>query len=173
MFQVALERIKNNTFTKQDFYSRLGVVQEFLEQALFSSAINTEDLADQCADYARQSGRIESANYIRDWGNDFFNIFTADNLYEAMEELKQEVEELPELVLYTPVSLENKQSEEIGAIAREMFDPEVMINLSVDSKALGGCSFVWQGKFYDFSFNYFLEKNEEAVLELINSYGQK
>lgn len=167
-----LQKIISNTFTKQDFYARLAVVEECLEKALFTSETET-DTTHRTAlitDFARQTGRGDMAAFIEGWGDDVLNSFTASDLYLQMEELKSSVESLPTLVLYAPVLLKNEDMVDVGKWSREQFDPRVMIDLMVDPKALGGCAFVWEGEYYDYSLNYFFNKKEAEIVELIRSY---
>lgn len=173
MFDNAITKILENTFTKQDFYARLGVVKECLEHVFFTEGGGDTGRTFLCSEFARQTGREEMAPFIEEWGGEVLDLFVVDRFYEQVEGLKSRAEELPTLVLYAPVILENKEVEDIGAWSRREFDPRVMIDLMVDPRSLGGCAFVWQGKYHDFSLNYFMDKKNDEIEALIRSYDAK
>ncbi len=173
MLDSALDKILNNTFTKQDLYSRLGVVKECLENILFTAEDDGTSRVFLCAQFAKETGRPEMASFIEEWGTEVLDVFTADELYNQIEELKQKAEALPTVVLYVPVLLENKEVERVGRWCRGELDSRVMIDLMIDPRAIGGCAFVWQGKYHDFSLNYFLNKHSGEIRDLIKSYDAK
>lgn len=173
MINTALQKILENTFTKQDFYARIGLVQECLEHSIYDSENDIENRAMHCAEYARSKNQTNLAPYIEEWGNEVFAIFSAENIYNQIRDLKEMVENLPELVLYVPVDITGKNIESIGQVVREKFGAQVMIDLMIESNALGGCAFVWNGKYHDFTLNYFLKEKQSEVANLIRSYDAK
>lgn len=168
-----LQTILKNTYTKSDFYTRIGVVQEALEHEVYRAehtTVDTEKLAKHTAAYARKEGRIDAAPYIADWGDEALAEITKGNLYDNVRELKDAVEELPELVLYTPVLMDGGDMDTIGQWCRENVDSRVILRNDLDLDTIGGCAFVWQGTYWDLSFRYFMRRKREDVSELIRTY---
>lgn len=165
-----LQRILLHTYTKSDFYRTLDVVQEYLEHAFY----NTDDTDDsnhteRLVRYAESQGDVLVAEHLAGWGEPVLSIFTRENLYEKLKELKEEFEGLPEMVLYTPVQFGKEEVVIIGAWCRENLDRNIVLSMQVEPTVVGGCAFVWNGAYYDFSLDYFLEKKKEEITHLIRS----
>jgi len=167
-----LQNILLNTFTKSDFYRGLGVAREYLERIFYNTDDSDDNVkAEQVVLYAQNSGDGASADLIRGWGGEVFSTFTRDNLYSRLDELKESAEKLPELTLYVPVDLDAEGVTLIGSWCRKNIDTSLLLNIIVDPSAIGGCKFVWNGAYRDFSLGYFLEKKPGIVSNLLHEYG--
>lgn len=168
MGDVLLQKILARTFTKADFYRDIDALQEALEHSFFSG----DGRADVSEVVAYLSAKQDpSASHIEEWGATVLNEFHRDNLYERINDLKMKVEQLPALVLYVPTALEPHEIESLAGWFREVVDQNGILEMVVDSDALGGCMFVWKGVFYDFSLNHFLKEKQNDIRALINSYN--
>lgn len=169
-----LQRILSHTYTKSDFYRTLDVVQEYLEHAFY----NTDDTDDtnhteRLVRYAESQGDVLVAEHLKEWGEPVLSVFTRENLYEKLKELKSAFEGLPEIVLYAPVLFGKEEVLTIGGWCRENLDRNIVLSMHVEPGVVGGCAFVWNGTYYDFSLDYFLEKKKEEITHLIRSYDAR
>jgi hypothetical protein len=167
-----LQKILSNTYTKPDFYRSINVVQEFLEHAFY----NTDDADDsnhteRIVRQVRMSGDIAVAERIEQWGDVVLSVFTRENLYEKLKELKDEIEGLSEFVLYVPTAFGPREVELIGQWCRENMNRTIVLNFVVEPDAVGGCAFVWEGVYYDFSLDHFIKKKEAEIARIILSYN--
>ena len=165
-----LQRILLHTYTKSDFYRTLDVAQEYLEHAFY----NTDDSDDsnhteRIVRYAETQGDVLVAERLKEWGEPVLSVFTRENLYEKLKDLKEDFEGLPEIVLYAPVQFGKEEVVTIGAWCRENLDRSIVMNMQVDTTVVGGCAFVWDGTYYDFSLDYFFEKKKGDITHLIRS----
>lgn len=172
MTDIALQKILRNTFTKQDFYTRIGLVLECLEHSAHGLD-GGESKAAHCAEYAKNKNKSSIAPYFLEWGEEVFGIFNTENIYNQIRDLKEKAGNLPELVLYVPVDLTGKGIEGVGGFVRERLGENVLIDLVIEPNSLGGCAFVWNGKHYDFSLNHFLEEKRADITSLIKSYDAR
>lgn len=165
-----LQRILLHTYTKSDFYRTLDVVQEYLEHAFY----NTDDTDDsnhteRLVRYAESQGDILVAEHLKGWGEPVLSVFTRENLYEKLKELRNAFEGLPEIVVYAPVLFGKEEVLTIGTWCRENLDRNIVLNMQVEPTVVGGCAFVWNGTYHDFSLNYFFEKKKGEITHLIRS----
>jgi hypothetical protein len=167
MGDLILQKILAHTFTKADFYRGIDALQEALEHSFFSG--DGQGNASEVVTYlfAKQD---PSASRVEKWGDAVVSAFNRDNLYDRIGDLKTKVEELPTLVLYVPVALEDHEIESIGGWFRDSVNPNAILDVIVDTDALGGCMFAWKGVFYDFSLNHFLKEKRGDIRALINAY---
>jgi len=168
MGDVMLQKILVYTFTKADFYRDIDALQEALERSFFSG----DGRGDAREVHAYLSAKQDpSASRVEKWGDAVISAFNRENLYERISDLKVKVEELPALVLYVPVLLEENEIESIGGWFRESVDQNGILEVIIDADALGGCMFAWRGVFYDFSLNHFLEVKQNDIRALINAHN--
>jgi|AntRauTorckE6833_2_1112554.scaffolds.fasta_scaffold22747_3 hypothetical protein len=166
-----LQRILLHTYRKSDFYRALDAVQEYLEHAFY----NTDDTDDthhteRLVRHAESQGDVLVAERLKEWGEPVLSVFTRENLYKKLKDLKEEFEGLPEIVLYAPVLFGKEETETIGAWCRENLDRNIVLSMHVEPSVVGGCAFVWNGTYYDFSLDYFWEKKKGEIAHVIRSY---
>ncbi|MEX0933425.1 MAG: hypothetical protein WDZ74_01595 [Candidatus Paceibacterota bacterium] len=165
-----LQRILLHTYTKSDFYRTLDVAQEYLEHAFY----NTDDTDDtehveRLVRYAESQGDVLVAERLQAWGEPVLSLFTRENLYEKLKELREAFEGLPEMVLYTPVQFGKEEVTTVGTWCRENLDRNIVLSMHVEQSVVGGCAFVWNGTYHDFSLDYFLNKKQGEITHLIRS----
>lgn len=166
-----VQRMLANTFTKSDFYRAADIVHEYLEHAFY----NTDDSDDtnhtqSIVAFATKRGEVGSAQRIEGWGEAVLETFTRDNFYDRLREIKEEIESLSELVLYVPVAFGQEELSMIGSWCRENIDRELILSVSVDPGVSGGCAFVWNGTYRDYSLDYFLKKKENEIRSVIRAF---
>lgn len=164
---IFLERVLSNTYSTADAYKRLLLLEDFLQHTLYE---NREEGVDfKSALLATYQGRSEHsiAEAVAAWGAPVIESFSKENVQAGMQTMKRCIEELPKLILYTSVILEQKHVEAICVWCRKNIDPHVLLDMRLDTEAAGGCVLVWRNKLHDFSLRYFIKKHEDELSKLL------
>lgn len=161
--------ILSNTYTLTDFRYRTGLLKQFLETFLFQTGgggagSRTEQLN---TFFAEQEVDEETREAMRAWGEEFLEQFTADTVYDTIAQVQEEGEAAPQLTLYVPVRLPHEHIADVGAWLREQLHRHLLLRVRVDPGAVGGCAFIWNGTYYDFSLKYFTRQHHSELRELL------
>lgn len=158
-----------NTYTLSEARYRLGILGKALEKKFFSVR-DGEDIEKLLREVAHSS-RETDAKAAAEW-NSFFDELTAENLYETIREVSEKVDSLPSITLYVTRAPDDDSVVEIGKWLRENIRENMMIDLRIDPWVAGGCAFVWNNRYYDYSFKYFAEQHKQELQEMIESYNK-
>ncbi|MFA7309713.1 MAG: hypothetical protein WC050_02305 [Candidatus Paceibacterota bacterium] len=164
--------VLKNTFSASDLYRRADILQRFFEHFFFELSSHTGERCDLIRAYYRDSDgeTLGHAVAVAAWGAGVLDQFTAENLYERIREFKHAVQSLPKLTLYVPVHFPAAQIERIGRWCRTEIQPDVILDLRIDSGTVGGCAFAYHNAFHDVSFTYFSNKERKTLVDLVHSY---
>lgn len=162
----------STTYTKADFYHRLSLLREFFE-FLFYSKLDTDFQAGFKEFVVKKSLSEEDQKSLASLPTDFYNFFTQKNLYQNLEDLKKEAENLPVLTIYLSASLQEPYVSQLGSWVRSNLSKQALIDLKTDSKVSAGCNLAWKGLFSDYSLRSHLKQRGEVISQILSSYGQK
>lgn len=163
-----LESLCTNTYTVADMRRRLGLLQESAELALFND--ETTDVVVAIKAAIAKRGRESDVAAVADWDDAVFSQFTTNNIREHIAALQQAVDALPIMTLYIPVAF---PSEELAAMAdwcRQECAPQLLFDVQIDPAMAGGCAFVWNDTYHDFSFKAQSKKQPGVITEHLNTY---
>lgn len=170
----ALERMLENTYTKADLYRRIDLVQEFLVQSLFTRehhhGSRIKDLRVWGKSKCENTEETEALSAAAQWGDDVLNSFTPENVYMRIKELKQAIEALPEMVLYVPTVFSAEHVVALGVWCRKHVRARTLLQLIVEPTVIGGCAFVIDNVYHDFSLSYFMQKSHNELIALVRTY---
>jgi hypothetical protein len=164
-----LEQICVNTYTTTDLHRRLGLFQECLEEVLYHK--DTESVMKSGIAYAKKVGSEEDAKALSEWGRGIWELFQAHNLAEHISVLKYDGEMLPTLTLYVPVAFDNEAVSIIGSWCRKNINTLILLEIIIDPEVTGGCSFVFNDSYHDFSLHNAMKNNKGIVNTLLTSYA--
>lgn len=156
----------HNTFTTDDLIERLGLMRKYYNVRLFSEGEKTdlrEVLVGECDERTLQ--------VLESW----VTIFTQESIqplvvFEALDAVQEDLSGIPSIILYVPVRFTPDQIERFGVWFRNNVQPNMLLTLRIDPRATGGCSFIWNNTFYDFSLRYFMDKERDAIVTTFNKY---
>ncbi len=155
-----------DTYTTDDLSERLGLMQKYYNRYLFGGGEKTDIkkvLIDSCD--------TNTLKILENWTNRFDEeSIQPIVVYEALDSIREDLTGLPSVTVYVPVRFPNKQVEKLGIWFRENVQPNILISLHIDPRATGGCSFVWNSVYYDFSLKYFLDKKKDDVVSIFNKH---
>lgn len=165
--------VLENTFTLNDVYQRANMLSRFFEKYFFD-AHRSEDERTQVFEAEYRGADADTLSHVRAtaaWGPEFFNAFSAENMYERIRTLKEAAEILPRLSLDVPVPFSAEHVERIGLWCRTNVQPNVMLELRVRPESVGGCVFVYNNILHDVSLSYFAAKHRAELLSVVRAYG--
>ena len=155
-----------NTYTTDDLVERLGLMRKFYDRRLFKEDMDAtlkEVIQDDCDEYTLQ--------HLEEW----IKKFEKEKLqpivvYEALDTVQEDLAGMPSVTLYLPVRFTSEQVEDFGKWFRENVQPNILLTIRIDPRATGGCGFVWNNVYYDFSLRYYINKQQEEITTMFNKY---
>lgn len=157
-----------NTYTKEGLNYRVGLLKKFFEDFFFTKKGHSDSRLEEFREFLNKKGVSEhTKDSMMEWGEDMLNKFDSNNLYDFISKIQGKKDELPTITLYVPVDLNEENISGIGKWFRGNINKNMIIDLHVDHNASGGCMFVWNGVYYDFSLNYFMNLHRDEITGLI------
>lgn len=163
-----VQTLCTNTYTVADMRWRLGLLQESAEIALFNS--DTADGVTAIKATIAKRGKGADVAAMMEWGDDILATFTASTIRERMVALQQAVEALPVMTLYIPVAFPDKELAAMALWCREECAPQLLFDVRIDPKMAGGCAFVWNDTYHDFSFRAQSKMHPGVITKHLNTY---
>jgi hypothetical protein len=155
-----------NTYTTDDLVERIGLMRKYYGVKLFVEG-STASLADVVAAECEP----HTLNAVEHWEKRFLESDVQPLVvYEALDTVQEELAGVPAVTLYVPVRFAPDQIEKLGMWFRENVQPNMLLSLHIDPRATGGCGFVWNDVYYDFSLHYYLDRERRAITDMFNQY---
>lgn len=163
-----LERIQKNTYTVGDVSRRVGILRECLETVLFSD--ETGSLTDGCIAHLQSLKSSPDVDAVIAWGAEVYESFSQSTVSEKIIALQKMVEELPVLTLYLPVPFKDAELAVVGKWCRENCDPHIVLDVRIEPEVVGGCGFVWNDVYHEFSLKSRMREQRGVVTEALTAY---
>jgi hypothetical protein len=166
-----VDTILSNTFSRQAADHRIALLKAFLEDTVYSGAYSQpslEVLQGYLADHADE----ETAQAMAAWGEQFYGDLTADTMYDTVHGIEDALAQSPQVVLYVPVRLPEASLEHIGTWFRESIQQRTLFEVHVDPSVIGGCGFIWNGHYYDYSLSRLLHERRDDIAETLSTYDE-
>lgn len=97
------------------------------------------------------------------------NEFEDQDKLKEFEQLENEIKQVAILNLTVAFDLTQEEMLEISLRIRKMFKKNLFLDLRVDPKLIGGCSFVWEGVVHDYSLKKTMLEKRPEVMRFVNS----
>lgn len=97
--------------------------------------------------------------------------FTPATLVTKINNMLKESESLPTMTLYVPVAFGDKQLALISQWVRANVEANILFDVHVDPRVVGGCAFVYKDRHFDWSLRRYLRSKRGMVTSLLNAYG--
>jgi F0F1-type ATP synthase delta subunit len=104
------------------------------------------------------------------WGTTWLGSISGDTMRERIDAVRAQVDALPRLVLYVPTLLDAEGLDKIGSWLRTSFPETYLLDIEVDPQVIGGCAFIKNGQYVDYSFSARLRSQSNLIPEVIASY---
>jgi hypothetical protein len=158
-----LPTILLSSFTKSDILRRIHFLRSYLEVVHFKKSDSS--IQDFLISKNATKSDVEA---ITSWKIDTKGSFGREDLYQTIEKLLKTIEQLPSVTLFVPFEPDSTSVTKIGLWAREHINTQIIIDLRLDPEAVGGAKLAWNGHFGDYSLGRILEKEKDAIREMIN-----
>jgi hypothetical protein len=155
-----------NTFTTDDLVQRIALMRIYFSKRLFSGTDHIpihEALQGECTPYTLAA--------LERWMDDFKDAALSPLVvFEALDAIEEDLAGVPAVTVYFPIMFDVETVEGFGKWFREKVHPNILLTVHTDPTVAGGCSFVWNSIYYDFSFRYYVEKESAAVLKMFDTH---
>ncbi len=156
-----------HTYTKDNFHRKVLLLEEFFEKYFFQEH-EEGSIKEHLKHFLFDQNTGEYLrNSLLSLSDDFFAQFRRDTFRSILDSLKEEERTLPYLKIYVATLLPPVEVEKLGVWCRENVAPNIFLDLEVDSKVVGGCAFVWNGVYHDYSLAYYINKHKKEIRGLL------
>ena len=170
MADPALQDLLDTTYTKENFQRKSMLLKEFFSKWFFKEH-GDMSLKDNLSSFLDENNIGEALKEsLLALSDNFYNHFTKDNMGDVLSDLDSEVEKKPILTMYIPTVLPPVEVLKLGKWVRTNIQKDIFLNLDIDSSSIGGCAFVWNGVYHDFSLKYYFDKNRTEVKNLVRGF---
>lgn len=166
-----LARIKQNTYSQGDMYRRLGILRECIEYAVYTDTGLSQE--EECRNFLDKVESQDDADAVWKWGAEVFNAFNQQNTSSLIHELQEKVHAMPLLIVYIPVEFPQEEIVKLGDWCRAHIDENIVLEIHIEPTVVGGCAFVWNDTYHDFSFHGRREQVLSAIAEEMAKYGDE
>ena len=166
----ALLEICANTYTATDIHRRLSLLQECVEEVVYHAHAKGI-LKEEALAFAKTIMSPLDVQAFSEWGDSVWGLFSPHAVAEVIQALKAQSEMLPMLKLYVPVLFEPEKVASLGQWAREQIAPHILLEMHIDPAVTGGCAFVFNDTYHDYSLHRAFAAHKGVVRELLNTYA--
>jgi hypothetical protein len=160
--------IMRTSYNKTDITRRTRLLREYLEQVFYAGAD-----VDMVKTLLAHQATTDDIEVFLAWGDTFFKSFNKDNMYKVIARIEELVKKMPSIPLYIPYIPVPAEAIKIGKWFRRNVGDKILIDLHTDPTLLGGCAFVWQGTYRDYSLRHYMMKRRKQIQEVINDYVKR
>lgn len=172
MLQELFSFFLSYSFTETQIMRNISLVRRFLEQYFFSksagSLIEKIDLFSQ-----EEELSIPEKELLKKCLTEYESIFSVETFYDAFEDLTAQIRSVTRFVLYTSITLPDEQVKTIALWVRSNIHPRILLDIKTDTSLVGGCAFVWNMKYHDYSIISQFEKNTPRIISFVTDSYEK
>jgi len=167
------QTLLKTTYTVMDLHRRLRLMQEVLEAVLYEEQqqLRMPEPAKRRAQILKEIASSGDVVVLMNLDETLWQGFTPATLTTKMNIILKESETLPMMTLYIPVAFTEKQLAPISEWVRGNVAANILFDVHVDPKVVGGCAFVYKDRHFDWSLRRYLRSKRGMVTSLLNSYG--
>jgi F0F1-type ATP synthase delta subunit len=165
--------LHSRIYRHTDLHSVMMELKEFLEKFFFSDYFSGKSNVQALHHYIDENDLpVKVVDILRSIPDSFLDRFGANTLYDQIARLEELLSQTPLLTIYVPVELEPEHYEHLGNWVREHVNPQLVFDTKLDSTVIGGCAFVWNGTYHDYSLRYFIKQNHQEIIEALHNEHQ-
>lgn len=167
-----LKELIETTYTKDDLHRKTMLLQEFFSKYFFETG-ERPPLKDALKRFLEEvAAEPHIAESLLALPDESLTHITQESFQGVLDEINKAVAHAPEAVLYVPVELPAAEVQRLCEWFRKNVVSDVYLDMSVDGNVIGGCAFVWNGVYHDFSLRYYLEAHKTELRALIRSNNE-
>lgn len=160
--------ITKTSFTLTQVQHQVEIWRDLVETALFSST--TETSLDRYRTAVNQLPPVER-RLVEQWDETkWLERITTETFTTYVEQLRDWATSVRTLIIYVPVELPELEEGLLASAVRSEYDPESFIDVRIDPNVTGGCTFIHEEQYYDYSLHGRLKKDPAVMSEILNTY---
>lgn len=152
-----LDRILITTYTMQSLKKRLKALKSRLSEHFFGGDTNKQMVLDEL-------------EWLNSAGVGFVNDFNKETFYQSFTKLEKLVGTIKPLTMYTAFVPDEEGIKLIGGKLRTLYSDKLVIDLKYDPELIGGCAFIWNGVYKDYSIRSRIGTDKNKILNSFKSY---
>lgn len=145
-----LERILLTTYTIESFKRRVKALKSMLSDHFFGG--KTNPLLEN-----------EEKVWLSSVGVSLFSMFSKETFSEKFNRLEKYADEIKPLTVYLAFDAGFESVEQIGSWVRDNISREIVMDVKMDKELIGGCAFIWNGVYRDYSIRAKIEGNKQQI----------
>lgn len=146
-----LNTISKDIYTVSGLKKRLRVLRSYFSKNFFGAPFT--DLSEN------------DLLWINSLPKSFLSQFEKSNLTQKLYRLENKSNQLPFLTMYLPFEANGETAKLIGSMVRQLFNPNLFLDIKYDPSLLAGCALVWKGIYKDYSLKERIEERKGEILE--------
>lgn len=171
MEEKLVQDILNETFTRSALHRRISLLRTGIAAIFFTDIESSlQNRIDSFIDGAKLDPTDKQFFYSL--AKKFFPDFSKQTIPALTSRLEDMNNKIPILMLSIPVEISEIEANNIGQFVRRTFGKMAVVDFRINPTIIGGCGISWKGVYYDFSLSYYIKKNREKLITLINSYAK-
>ncbi len=149
----------------------LEVWRYLTEQAVFK---NDNSSKEERFSQAMSRLSAEEKAVVAMWSpGEWLKDITDENFSTYVEGLREWINNVPLFTIYVPFELPREELVGFSEFLRSDNDKERLLEVKVDPNMIGGCAFIVDGVFYDYSLHGRLRRSPEIMSDIFNSYDEQ
>lgn len=171
MVQDVFEQLLQNTFTTDSLYQRIRSLRQYYETHLYAQD-DAERHSTVAALCQKQGLDADTCRALEEWERYFTEHASGpEEVLKTLHELEGQIHVLPSVVIYLPLIFEDVEIAKIAGWFRIHVRKGMLLEVKIDANVTGGCAFIWNNTYYDFSLRYFMRKERAEIVSMLNAYG--
>ena len=140
------------------------------EHALFTE---TEETTEERFAAAMQELPAEDQAAVAQWSpSEWLGQITVENFTTYVDRMRNWVNTVPVFTIYVPVELPASELKDIAKLITESKGDDWLLEAKIDPNVMGGCAYILDDHYYDYSLHGRLTRHPEVMTEIFNSYEQ-
>lgn len=170
MSSALFDHVHRLVYTRADMLRALGVVREFLSFVCFTKGREAADAPELIKEFAADRALDdEERTWLQQIPAEAWSAFTRDTFHSTLDACIERIDTLPHLSLTLAAALPPAQMRALGEWVRTEIDPQLLLNIEIDTNLGVGCRFVWKSKLHDYSLAHFLHASGGGLRERLSA----
>lgn len=158
-----LNEILKETFTLDSLRKRVQVLKVILERQIYRPQENAGD--------AKSDIEMREAKWLEKFDKELLTGMTSNMYSSLVEKIDKFVAGINSLTVYFVFIPDEKQIKEVGTWLRTNLDqPRLVFDFKTDPSLIGGCAFVYNGVYKDYSLRARISDHKEQIIEEFRKY---
>jgi len=150
MYEMIHTTIRQQAQTKTEIHRHIELVRQFFEWLFFES--ETKGMPEGIVGFSQENNlTTQEQQFLTITLPVLVKFYTKETLYDLTKELEYWTEQLPTLIIYTPVSFENDQLKTLAEWTQHELGPESCIEMKLKPELIAGAACAWNNTYQDFS----------------------